>query len=116
MSMLFALVLLGCADDGTQCERLAAQPEQYASKAMCEAGQEDALQSDAALRADYPLVITRCVRCAPNRRTSGTENLSPSEDGGDADRSSRPLSATRQDARHAPKRANGERAWAGLTD
>jgi hypothetical protein len=60
--MLFALVLLGCADDGTQCERLATQPEQYASKALCEAGQEGALQSDVALRADYPLVITRCVK------------------------------------------------------
>ena len=62
MSMLFALVLFGCADDGTQCERLAAQPTQYASKASCQAGQEGALQSDVALKSDYPTVVSRCLR------------------------------------------------------
>lgn len=61
MSMLFALVLFGCADDGSACERLAAQPEQYASKSLCEAGYEMALQSDVALRADYPTVVSRCL-------------------------------------------------------
>lgn len=62
MSMVFALVLLGCADDGTACERLSAQPERYATRALCEAGQENALQSDAALSADYPTVVSRCLR------------------------------------------------------
>jgi hypothetical protein len=62
MSMVFALVLLGCADDGTACERLPTRPEHYVSKAQCEAGQETALQSDAALRADYPTVLSRCLR------------------------------------------------------
>jgi len=62
MSMVFALVLLGCADDGSACERLATQPERYATKALCEAGQEVALQSDAALSADYPTVVSRCLR------------------------------------------------------
>lgn len=61
MSMVFALVLLGCADDGTACERLSTQPERYGSKALCEAGQEMALQSDVAMRADYPTVVSRCV-------------------------------------------------------
>lgn len=62
MSMVFALVLLGCGDDGTACERLAAPTEHYGSKASCEAGQETALQSDAAMRADYPTIVSRCLR------------------------------------------------------
>jgi hypothetical protein len=62
MSIVFALVLFGCSDDGAACERLAVQPEHYGSKAACVAGQEAALQSDAALRADYPTVVVRCVR------------------------------------------------------
>lgn len=60
--MVFALVLMGCADDGMVCERLAAAPERYASKARCEARQEDALESEQALKADYPTVIVRCLR------------------------------------------------------
>lgn len=62
MSMVFALVLLGCADDGSACERIAMQPESYASKAACQADQESALDSDIARRADHPLVLSRCVR------------------------------------------------------
>ena len=62
MSMVFALILLGCADDGTACERLATRPEHYVTKAQCEAGQEIVLQSDAALRADHPTVVSRCLR------------------------------------------------------
>jgi hypothetical protein len=62
MSMIFALVLMGCADDGTACERLAAPSDHYVSKGACEAGQETALQSAVALRADYPTVVSRCLR------------------------------------------------------
>ncbi len=62
MSMVFALVLLGCADDGSACERLPVQPDHYVTKALCEADQELALQSDVALRADYPTVVSRCQR------------------------------------------------------
>jgi hypothetical protein len=62
MSIVFALVLFGCSDDGIACERLTAQPEHYVSKAACVASQYAALQSDAALRADYPTVVVRCLR------------------------------------------------------
>lgn len=63
MSMVFALVLFGCADDGTSCQRLAAaRPESYQSKVLCQAGQEMALQSDIAMHADFPLVVSRCLR------------------------------------------------------
>jgi hypothetical protein len=71
MSMVFALVLLGCADDGTACERLSTPPRTYASKALCEAGQEMALQSDAALRADYPTVVSRCLRSGGQVASAG---------------------------------------------
>ncbi|MBW8754597.1 MAG: hypothetical protein JF595_10685 [Sphingomonadales bacterium] len=74
MSMVFALVLLGCADDGTACERLPTQPGHFSSKALCEAGQEMALQSDVALRADYPTVVSRCRRVsAPALAGSGAK-------------------------------------------
>lgn len=72
MSMVFALVLLGCADDGTACERLAVQPEHYGSKALCEAGQEMALQSQEALAADYPTVISRCLRTSESGTIAAT--------------------------------------------
>ena len=62
MNMVFALVLLGCADDGLACDQLAAPAWHYGTKAQCEAGQEAVLQSDAALRADYPTVVSRCLR------------------------------------------------------
>jgi hypothetical protein len=64
MSLMFALVLFGCADDGSACERLAAQPERFVSRSLCEAGQDAALQSDVALRADYPTVVSRCLPMA----------------------------------------------------
>ena len=59
--MIFALVLFGCADDGSQCERLAATPKHYEAKVLCEADAEAALQSEAALAADYPTVEARCI-------------------------------------------------------
>lgn len=62
MSMVFALVLFGCADDGTECQRLAAQPEHFASRELCRAGQENALQSEAAMRSDHPVVVSKCLR------------------------------------------------------
>jgi hypothetical protein len=58
--MIFALLLFGCADDGGQCEQLAAPPRHYEAKVLCEADAEMALQSDIALRADYPTVEARC--------------------------------------------------------
>lgn len=58
--MIFALLLFGCADDGSQCERLAATPKHYEAKLLCEADADMALQSDIALSADYPTVEARC--------------------------------------------------------
>jgi hypothetical protein len=59
--MIFALLLFGCADDGSQCEQLSAPPKHYEAKVTCEADAEIAVQSDVALRADYPVVEARCL-------------------------------------------------------
>jgi hypothetical protein len=59
--MIFALFLLGCTDDGSQCERLAAPPRHYESQLLCEADAALALQSDLALRSDHPTVEAHCL-------------------------------------------------------
>jgi hypothetical protein len=58
--MIFALLLFGCADDGSQCEQLRAPAIQYEARITCEADAEMALQSEVSLRADYPTVEARC--------------------------------------------------------
>lgn len=57
---LYALILLGCTDAGDGCTRLEAPAQTYESRAECETRQETALQSDASLRADYPVVTAQC--------------------------------------------------------
>lgn len=58
----YTLMLFGCADDGTACERLAVPAQVYAAAAQCEAQVEPALGSELALRADFPVVEARCVK------------------------------------------------------
>lgn len=58
----YTLLMFGCADDGTACERIAAPEQVYAESAQCEAQVDSALGSDLALRADYPVVEVRCVK------------------------------------------------------
>lgn len=60
----YTLLMFGCADDGSACERLAAPAQVYSASAQCQAQVVPALHSDAALRADYPLVEARCVKLA----------------------------------------------------
>lgn len=60
-STVFALLLFGCSDDGSACQRLAAQPKYYDSQVMCEADVDFALSSEVSLRADYPSVVAKCV-------------------------------------------------------
>ncbi|MFM5895343.1 MAG: hypothetical protein ACKOQM_13045 [Novosphingobium sp.] len=60
----YTLLMFGCADDGTACEKLAAPAQVYSASAQCEAQVENALGSDLALRADYPVVEARCVKVA----------------------------------------------------
>jgi len=58
----YTLLMFGCADDGTACQRLAAPEQIYAVSAQCEAQVDNALISDLALRADFPVVEARCVK------------------------------------------------------
>lgn len=58
---LFALALFGCSDDGTVCERLAAPVHTYQTKAACTAQLDEALETDAAMRADAPTVYAQCL-------------------------------------------------------
>lgn len=77
MSLIaYTLLMFGCADDGTACEKLAAPERVYAASAQCEAQVDNALGSDLALRADYPVVEARCVKVprkiAVRARAAGT--------------------------------------------
>ena len=58
----YSLLMFGCADDGTACERIAAPEQVYSAAAQCQAQVAPTLQSDLALRADYPLIEARCVK------------------------------------------------------
>lgn len=65
--MIFALLLFGCADDGSQCEQLATTAKHYEAKLLCEADAEMALQSEAALKSDFPTVEARCMPVSANQ-------------------------------------------------
>jgi hypothetical protein len=59
--VVFALALFGCADDGSACQRLAGPEKSYSSRFECMAAESVALESDAAMAADYPSVFAQCM-------------------------------------------------------
>ncbi|MGE4305382.1 MAG: hypothetical protein AB7E24_15280 [Novosphingobium sp.] len=58
---LFALALFGCSDDGTACQRLSTPVQTYETQAQCSAQLDEALGTDAAMRADAPTVFAQCL-------------------------------------------------------
>lgn len=63
MSLIaYTLLMFGCADDGSACEKIAAPAAVYSAAAACEAQVQTVLNSDPAQRADYPVVEARCVK------------------------------------------------------
>lgn len=58
---LFALALFACTDDGTACERLQTPVETYATRAQCSAQLDEALDTDAARKAEAPTVYAQCL-------------------------------------------------------
>lgn len=58
---LIALALFGCSDDGTACQRLGPPVETFATQAECSAKLDDAVQSEAAMRAEYPTIYAECL-------------------------------------------------------
>ncbi|KTR84284.1 hypothetical protein [uncultured Novosphingobium sp.] len=59
--MLFALALFGCTDDGSACQRLGSTEQTYESRVECLAAQRTALDSEAAMEADYPSILAQCM-------------------------------------------------------
>ena len=58
--LVFALVLLGCSDDGAACQKLDAPVQMFASIQQCKRSYDMILGSPAAMHADYPSVEARC--------------------------------------------------------
>ncbi|MDF2639186.1 MAG: hypothetical protein K0R64_2170 [Novosphingobium lindaniclasticum] len=58
---LIALALFGCSDDGSACQRLPAPVQTYESRAECTARLDDALATEAALKAEAPTVFAQCL-------------------------------------------------------
>ncbi|WP_404482186.1 hypothetical protein [Novosphingobium sp. BL-52-GroH] len=58
---LFALALFACSDDGTACERLQTPVQTYETRAQCNAGLDDALETEAARKAEAPTVYAQCL-------------------------------------------------------
>jgi len=59
--LVYALALFGCSDDATFCERLSDKTQDFQSRAACEMELVTSLESDLAIRADYPTVIAQCM-------------------------------------------------------
>jgi hypothetical protein len=77
--MIFALLLFGCADDGSQCEQLLGPTRHYESRLLCESDAEMALQSELAVRADHPTVEARCTPVG----LAGTHSFASAEEAAD---------------------------------
>lgn len=58
---LYALALFACSDDGTACQRLDTPVQTYETRAHCDAGLDDALGTEAALKAEAPTVYAQCL-------------------------------------------------------
>lgn len=59
--LIFALALFGCSDDGSACQRINAPEQTYESRVACLSAQGVALDSDAAMAADFPSVFAQCM-------------------------------------------------------
>ena len=57
----FALLLMGCSDDGSACKTLATADHAYTSRAACLIDQDALLNGEVARKADYPDVMVQCV-------------------------------------------------------
>ena len=64
MSIVLALALFGCSDDGTYCRRIDTPTETFTSQAQCEAARGDALDKAVTGIDDYPTVVAQCLPAA----------------------------------------------------
>jgi hypothetical protein len=64
MSIILALALFGCSDDGTYCRRIEGPSETYASQAQCEAASGGAIDKAVTGVDDYPTIVAQCLPAA----------------------------------------------------
>lgn len=74
--LLYALVLLGCSDDGDSCHALDAGRQQFASRRACMSQLDAAMASDIAARADYPSVSAVCKLATASREPNAPPSAS----------------------------------------
>ena len=55
------LVIFGCSDDMSRCQRIDTPPTTFASASICNSQEPAALVTKEAMSADYPTIIARCV-------------------------------------------------------
>ena len=60
-SLAYAIILMGCSDDMTVCRDIVRDDHAFISLQECEKSQNEALQSEIALKIDYPVVATKCT-------------------------------------------------------
>ncbi|MGF7154138.1 hypothetical protein [Novosphingobium gossypii] len=58
---LYALALFACSDDGTACQRLETPVQTYDTRNQCNAGLDQALDTEAARKAEAPTVYAQCL-------------------------------------------------------
>lgn len=58
---LYALALFACSDDGTACQRLETPVQTYDTRNLCNAGLDQALDTEAARKAEAPTVYAQCL-------------------------------------------------------
>lgn len=58
---LFALVLFGCSDDATSCQRISMPAATYSTEAACTARLDGAVMSEPAQKAEFPSVFAQCL-------------------------------------------------------
>ncbi len=64
MSIILALALFGCSDDGSYCRRIAGPTETFASQTQCEAASAGAIDKTVVGVDDYPTIIAKCLPAA----------------------------------------------------
>ena len=73
--LAYALILMGCSDDMSQCREVATDTRFSATLRECEKAQPDALRSETAMEIDYPVVATKCVAGRYRFAKTGTSSV-----------------------------------------
>ena len=73
--LAYALILMGCSDDMSQCREVATDTRFSATLRECEKAQSDALRSETAMEIDYPVVATKCVAGRDKFAKTGTSSV-----------------------------------------